>query len=48
LSDLGDVQRFIEAVKLPRDIGDRLDASVRDEYYRIWDAVQNAYHPSNG
>ena len=44
--DLGDVQRLI-AYKLPREIGAEIDASVRDEYYRMWDAAQNAWDPSN-
>lgn len=46
LKDLADVQELIKAVKLPRDLGEQLDSSVRDEYYRMWDATQNAYDPS--
>jgi hypothetical protein len=45
--DLGDVQSLIEKYKLPRVLGEQLNASVRHEYYRMWDAAQNAYHPSN-
>ena len=40
LNDLGDVQRLITALKLTRDFGDQLDASVRNEYYRLWDVAQ--------
>lgn len=34
--DLADVQRLIIALNLPRQFGDRLGASVREEYYRLW------------
>ncbi|HUP48363.1 MAG TPA: hypothetical protein VNA04_06195 [Thermoanaerobaculia bacterium] len=30
MSDLGDVQRLIEALHLPLDLAERLDLSVRD------------------
>ena len=46
LKDLGDVVELIKVLKLPRDLGQQLDASVRIEYYRMWDATQNAYDPS--
>jgi len=47
ISDLGDVARLIQELKLSRELGERLDASVRDEYYRLWDASQNvAWDPS--
>jgi hypothetical protein len=46
--DLGDVETIIAYLKPPRDLGEQIDASVRDEYYRMWDAAQDAYHPSNG
>lgn len=42
LRDLADVQDLIIALKLPRDIGARIDPSVRDEYFRMWDAAQQA------
>jgi hypothetical protein len=45
--DLVDVETIIERLKPPRELGEELDASVRDEYYRMWDAAQNAHHPSN-
>jgi hypothetical protein len=47
VSDIGDVARLIQALKLPRELGEKLDASVRDEYYRLWDASQNVWHPSD-
>ncbi|HEX7706405.1 MAG TPA: nucleotidyltransferase family protein [Thermoanaerobaculia bacterium] len=43
--DLGDVQSLISALELARDLGDALDPSVRDEYYRLWDADRNAEGP---
>ena len=48
LKDLADVMELIKVIKLPRDIGEQLDASVRDEYYRMWDAAQNARDPFDG
>jgi hypothetical protein len=43
--DLGDVETIIWYLKPPRELGNQLDASVRDEYYRMWDAAQNAHDP---
>lgn len=43
--DLGDVQALIAALDLPRDLGELLDPSVRDEYLRLWDAEQRASGP---
>jgi hypothetical protein len=40
LRDLADVQDLIIALKLPRALGDEIDPSVRDEFYRMWDAAQ--------
>ncbi len=40
LRDLADVQDLIIALKLPRDIGNEVDPSVRGEYFRMWDAAQ--------
>ncbi|MDQ6803117.1 MAG: nucleotidyltransferase family protein [Acidobacteriota bacterium] len=40
LRDLADVQDLIIALKLPRELGDEIDLSVRDEFYRMWDAAQ--------
>jgi hypothetical protein len=45
VSDLGDVQKVIEWLKLPRDFGEKLNPSVRDTYYAYWDAIQNATGP---
>lgn len=38
--DLGDVVELIRHVHLPLDLGDKLDASVRDKYVEAWHAVQ--------
>lgn len=40
LRDLADVQDLIIALKLPRELGEQIDPSVRDEFYRMWDAAQ--------
>ncbi len=40
LRDLADVQDLIIALKLPRQMGNDIDSSVRDEYFRMWDAAQ--------
>ena len=40
LRDLADVQDLIGALKLPRDLGEEIDPSVRGEYFRLWDAAQ--------
>lgn len=42
LRDLADVQQLIEVLNLPSDIGRRLDASVRDEYLRLWSLAQRS------
>ena len=42
LKDLGDVQELTRAVKPPRSLADRLDASVRDTYLAYWDAIKAA------
>jgi hypothetical protein len=39
--DLADVQDLITTLELPRDFAQKLDASVRDEYVRLWSTVQN-------
>jgi len=46
LKDLGDVVELIKTLKLPRDLGEQLDPSVRDEYYRLWDGSQKTWDPS--
>jgi hypothetical protein len=45
LRDLSDVQDLIRALHLSRELGNQLDPSVRDEFYRMWDAEQNATGP---
>jgi hypothetical protein len=42
MGDLADVQRVIEELKLPADFADKLHASVRDEYRRLWELAQHA------
>jgi hypothetical protein len=38
--DLGDVVELIKHAALARDLGQRIDESVRGKYYEIWDALQ--------
>ncbi|MGH9399575.1 MAG: hypothetical protein ACRD00_04345 [Thermoanaerobaculia bacterium] len=40
--DLADVQRLIEELRLPVELADQLDASVRPEYRRLWALAQRA------
>ncbi len=40
LRDLADVQDLIMNLNLPIELADRLDASVRDEYRRLWQTGQ--------
>lgn len=42
LRDLADVQELIATLGLPRELSDQLDASVRNEYLRLWQSVQQA------
>lgn len=42
LRDLADVQDLIMNLNLPIDLADRLDASVRDEYRRLWQTGQES------
>lgn len=42
LKDLADVQEMIHTIGLPRELGSQIDASVREKYYELWDAVKNA------
>jgi hypothetical protein len=42
LIDLADVQRLIEVLDLPRDLAERLDPSVAEEYCRLWTLAQHA------
>jgi hypothetical protein len=42
LRDLADVQDLIIALKLPRELREDIDPSVRDEYDRMWDSAQEA------
>lgn len=40
LRDLADVQDLISVLNLPMVLGEQLDESVRGEYQRLWEAVQ--------
>ena len=42
LKDLSDVQELIVHLKLPLELEEKLDASVRAEYRRLWEAAQHA------
>jgi hypothetical protein len=42
LKDLSDVQDLIIRLKLPLDLADQLDVSVRAEYRRLWEIAQSA------
>ena len=41
LKDLADVQELIARLKLPLELAENLDASVRDEYRRLWQNAQD-------
>ncbi len=40
LKDLADVQELIRAARLPLELGDQLDRSVRSKYVEIWHATK--------
>jgi hypothetical protein len=40
LKDLADVQELIRVLNLPQQLAEQLDASVQDEYVRLWATVQ--------
>ena len=42
LRDLADVQDLISMLELPLELGEQLDDSVRNEYRRLWETVQQA------
>ena len=42
LKDLADVIELIRTLKLPQDLAAQLDFSVRDEYLRLWQSVEEA------
>lgn len=50
LKDLADVQELILHLRLPLDLAERLDESVRSEYRRLWSAAQAAppFHRRRG
>jgi hypothetical protein len=41
LKDLGDVQQLIVELKLPIELAEELDPSLRDAYRRIWEGAQS-------
>jgi hypothetical protein len=43
--DLVDIQDLIFRAKLPLDLGERLDPSVREEYRRLWQLAQSIPPP---
>jgi hypothetical protein len=47
LRDLADVQDLVSTLGLPAEFAERLDASVRDEYRRLWQMEQDARIASN-
>jgi hypothetical protein len=40
LKDLADVQELVKHARLPRDLADRLDPSVRAKYIELWEGAQ--------
>ncbi len=40
LKDLGDVQELVQHLKLPLELAEQLDPSLRDVYRRIWTDAQ--------
>ena len=43
--DLADVQDLIVALDLPRELGSKLDRSVRDAYDNLWQEVRDVPRP---
>lgn len=41
LKDLADVQELIRVLSLPFELADDLNESVRADYLRLWDGVQD-------
>lgn len=39
LKDLADVQELIRALRIPRDLADQLDPSVRPKFLEFWDSL---------
>jgi len=40
MKDLVDVQELIGILKLPRELAEQLDQSVRAEYQRLWELAR--------
>jgi hypothetical protein len=45
LKDIADTQEMIRALSLPFELADKLDASVRDEYIRLWHTINDTADP---
>jgi hypothetical protein len=45
LRDLADVQDLVVTLELPLDLANALDASVREEYRRLWNLARGAHSP---
>ncbi len=45
LRDLSDTQDMIRTLALPLNLKDKLDASVREEYERLWHTINDAIDP---
>ena len=45
MRDLSDVLDLVKALHLPKAFGDQLDSSVREKYFELWDAAQEAREP---
>jgi hypothetical protein len=45
--DWADIQDAIRTLSLSRDFGDRINSSVRDMYYQLWDEVQTGPSEEN-
>jgi len=43
LRDLADVQDLIVALELPLDLAESLEASVREEYRRLWSLTRDVH-----
>jgi hypothetical protein len=47
LRDLADVQQLIETINLSRELGSKLDDSVKDEYEHLWLLAQRSTEEAN-
>ncbi len=47
LKDLADVQELIRVLNLPLEIASQLDGSVREEYLKLWSAIEQSRKRNN-